>query len=89
VNRSLPPNLINELKSFKRGKTTFKRKGEVLQSWRDIYVVNMSSTIHTSNIVDVPRRNKTVKKKPLCISQYTVFFGRQRARYLYKKFKIW
>jgi hypothetical protein len=61
VNRGLPPDLKNELKSLKRCETTFRRKGEVLlQTWRDTRVVNMITTIHTLNMVDIPRRNETV-----------------------------
>ena len=64
VNRGLPPEMENESQSLKRGKTTFRRNGEILlQSWRDICVVNMISTIHNSTMVDVPRRNEEVKKK--------------------------
>jgi len=36
-------------------------------------VVNMISTIHDSTMVDVPRRNEEVKKKPICIFQYNMF----------------
>jgi len=50
-------------KSLKRGKTTFRRQGEILlQSWRDTRVINMISTIHDSTMVDVPWRNEEVKK---------------------------
>ena len=74
VNRGLPPEMKNESQSLKRGETTFRRKGEILlQSWRDTRVVNMISTIHDSTMVDVPRRNEEVKKKPICIFQYNMF----------------
>ncbi|PNF22052.1 hypothetical protein B7P43_G09732 [Cryptotermes secundus] len=74
VNRGLPPDLKEECKSLKRGDTTFRRKGDILlQSWRDTRVVNMISTIHNSSMVDVQRRHRQVKKKPLCISQYNMF----------------
>ena len=64
VNRGFPPEMKNESQSLKRGKTTFRRKGEILlQSWRDTRVVNMISTIHDSTMVDVPRRNEEVLKK--------------------------
>ena len=67
------PSSRNEKRmSLKRGGTTFRRKGEILQSWRDTRVVNMISTIHDSTMVDVPRRNE-VKKKPICIFQYNMF----------------
>jgi hypothetical protein len=60
MNRVLPPDLKNESKSLKCGETTFYRKGEVfLQSWRDTHVVNVISTVHSSTVVDVPRRNET------------------------------
>jgi hypothetical protein len=59
--------------SLKCGETTFMRKGDILlQSGRDTCVVNMSSTIHNSSMVDVPRRHEQVKRKPLCISQYNI-----------------
>jgi len=54
VNRGLPPEMKNE--SLKRGETTSRRKGEILQSWRDTCVVNMISTIYDSTVVDVPWR---------------------------------
>ena len=61
----------NESQSLKRGETTFRRKGEILlQSCRDTRVINMISTIHDSTMVDVPRRNEEVKKKPICFSVY-------------------
>ena len=70
----------NESQSLKRGETTFRRKGEILlQSWRDTRVVNMISTIHNSTMVDVPRRNEEVKKKPICIFQYMFMKGVDRA----------
>ena len=54
--------------------STNRRKGEILlQSWRDTRVVNMISTIHNSTMVDVPRRNEEVKKKPICIFQCYMF----------------
>ncbi|PNF31638.1 hypothetical protein B7P43_G17183, partial [Cryptotermes secundus] len=59
-----------ECKSLKRGETTFRRKGE--GSWRDTRVVNMISTIHNSNMVDVQRRHGQVKQ-PVCISRYNMF----------------
>jgi len=66
VNRGLPPEMKNKSQPLKRGETTFRRKGEILlQSWRDTCVVNMISTIHDSTMVDVPWRNKEVKKKNL------------------------
>ena len=74
VNRGLPPEMKNESQSLKRGETRFRRKDEILlQSWRDTRVVNMISTIHDSTMVDVPRRNEEVKKKPICIFQYNMF----------------
>lgn len=74
VNRGLPPDLKNESQSLKRGETSFRRKGEILlQIWRDTRAVNMISTIHSSTMVDVPRRNDTIIKKPLCICQYNTF----------------
>jgi len=45
VNMGLPPEMKNESQSQKRGETSFRRKGEVLQSWRNTRVVNMISTI--------------------------------------------
>ena len=64
----------NESQSLKHGETTFRRKGEILlQSCRDTCVVNMISTIHDSTMVDIPRRNKEVKKKPICIFRYNMF----------------
>ena len=66
VNRGLPPEMKNESQSLKRDETSFRRKGEILlQSWRDTHVVNMISTIQDSTMVDVPRRNEEVKKKPI------------------------
>ena len=76
VNRGLPPEMKNESQSLKRSETTFRRKGEILlQFWRDTRVVNMISTIHDSTMVDVPRRNEEVLKKPICIFQYMFMKG--------------
>ena len=73
------PSSRNEKRmSLKRGGTTFRRKGEILQSWRDTRVVNMISTIHDSTMVDVPHRNE-VKKPPICILQYMFIKGVDRA----------
>jgi hypothetical protein len=59
---------------LKYDETTFRRNDEILlQSWRDTRVVNMISTIHTLNMVDIPRRIEIAKKKTLCISQYDLF----------------
>jgi len=85
VNRGLPPEMKNESKSPKRGKTTLRRKGEILlQSCRYTRVVNMISTIHDLTMVDVARRNEEVKK-PICTIQYNMFMkGVNRAdQYLY------
>ena len=80
VNRGLPSEMKNESQSLKHGETTFRRKGEILQSWRHTHVVNMISTIHDSTVVDVPWRNEEVKKKPICIFQYNMFMkGADRA----------
>jgi hypothetical protein len=73
VSRSLPTDFKNESNSLKRGETTFGKKGEVLQFWRDSRVVNMISKIDNSTMFDVPRRNEAIKKKPLCICQYNLF----------------
>jgi len=52
VNRGLPPEMKNESQFLKCGKTTFRRKGEILlQSWRDTRVVNTISTIHDSTVL--------------------------------------
>ena len=76
VNRGLPSEMKNESQSLKRGETTFRRKGEILlQCWRDNRVVNMILTIDDSTVVDVPRRNEEVKKKPICIFQYNMFMN--------------
>ena len=69
MNRGLPPEMKNKSQSLKHGKTTFRRKGEILlHSWRDTCVVNMISTIHDSTMVDVPRRNEVKKKTYLYFS---------------------
>ena len=73
VNSGLPQEMKNKSQSLKRGETTFRRKCEILQSWRDTRVVNMISTIHYSTMVDVPQRNEEIKKKPICIFQYNMF----------------
>ena len=66
VNKGLPPEMKNKSQSLKTGETTFRRKGEILlHSWRDNRVVNMISIMHDSTMVDVPRGNEDVKKKPI------------------------
>ncbi|PNF17588.1 hypothetical protein B7P43_G14505 [Cryptotermes secundus] len=73
VNRGLPQDLKEECKSLKCGKTTFRRKRDILlQSWRDTRAVNMISTIYNSSMVDVQRRHGQVKK-PVCIFKYNMF----------------
>jgi len=74
VNRGLPPEMkkhhslrnVAKPHSGERVKFFFNPGG-------DTRVVNMISTIHDSTLVDVPRRNEEVKKKPICIFQYNMF----------------
>lgn len=77
-NRGMPKTLVNISKSLKTGEMTFKRHGNILlQSWKDKRVVNMISTLHSAQMVEVASRrkqtNNLVRMKPMCIVDYNKY----------------
>jgi len=72
VNRGLPKDMIEEAKTLKKGKVTFRWNQEILLiSYQDKRLVNMISTLHTAEVTEkTSRQTGVAKKKPKCIIDY-------------------
>jgi hypothetical protein len=72
VNHSLPKDMIEEAKKFKKGEVTFHRKQDVLLVMhQDRRLVNVISTLRIAAVVDdLSRRTGVTKKKPKFIADY-------------------
>jgi len=72
VNRGLPKDMIEEAKKLKKGEVTFRRNQYILLiSHQDKRLVNMISTLHTTEITETTSRQTGVtKKKSKCVIDY-------------------
>jgi hypothetical protein len=63
-NRGIPKDLEKEAKGLKQGRSSFRRKGDVLvQEKKDKRLVRMISTIHNSEHVYTGKKDKKQMKK--------------------------
>jgi hypothetical protein len=71
ANRGIPRDLEGKGKCLNRGKSAFRRKGDIMvQVWKDKRFVHMISTIHDATIVNTGRKDRKIKmeiKKPYAI----------------------